>query len=798
MKRPADPHLRCKTAVTILVILTVFFGCDPAAAQDPNALEDRLFSDESSAPWEIVADEVSYDDRTETYVASGRVEISQEDRRLTADFVRFDHKTFDASARGHVVLSVGKDLLIGEEMDINLQSQTGTVRDGTIFLSENHFYIQGERIEKVGEAAYEVEGATVTSCDGEVPAWKITGRKVNVTVEGYGVVRHAAFWTRRVPIAYSPVVFFPAKRERQTGLLFPEFGESDRKGSFYLQPFFWAINEESDATFYGHYMDRRGFRLGGEYRYLLDESSRGTAMFDYLDDRQVDDGIGDNTDRWGYSEDNFLRTNRDRYWFRMKHDQGLPGGYFARLDLDVVSDQDYLTDFRWGLTGFEETRTAFDGMFNRELEAYTDTVRTNSMVVSRYGQQFSFNAGTVWNDNVVARQDQPLVDRPDVSIEDTSLHKLPFATFDAIKQPVGSTPFFWDMSSAYDFLYSEDNSRGHRIDLNPRAYWPFELFRYLSVEPSAGVRQTAWWITEFQDQDLPEVSDEAGKEKEAYRFLYDLKLDTSTEFYRIFNIGGESLEAVRHTIRPRVVYEFIPDEDQDDLPAFFSIDEDDDTTELDDGINRIDRRHLITYSLTQHFTGKSRVKAGSESDGTAANENATPDYRYRTFGYLELSQGYDIFEAREDNPDQRIDPDRKRPFTNLLAELEFYPTTRFSLRGDTEWDPYDNRLVTRNARFSWESLRGDRVQGEYRYDGTDSDDVIESAYGALTLKLPKNFTAYTSHEHDLDANERIETIFGLIYTSQCWAVDVRYTDEDDNQEVAFMVRLNGLGEIGNF
>lgn len=793
-----NQRYRCIACLAMTLTLIISGMVRPGFAQDPEALERELFEEESASPWEIIADEVSYDDQAEVYIARGRVEISQENRKLTADFVRFNHKTLDATARGHVVLSAGEDLLIGEQMDINLRTQTGSVTDGTIFLAENHFYIQGDRIEKVSDAAYRIEGAAVTSCEGEVPDWKITGRKVDVTQEGYGVVRHAALWTRRVPVLYTPYFVFPAKRKRQTGLLFPEFGQSDRKGTFYLQPFFWAINEQSDATFYEHYMSDRGHKVGAEYRYLIDESSKGTIMFDFMDDRQKEDGPEDDS-RFGYTGDNFLRPNSDRYWFRMKHDQDLPNGFSARLDLDVVSDQDYLTEFRDGLTGFEETRDYFEDEFNRQLEDYTETVRTNSLVVSRFWKRFSLNTGSIWNDDVIARRDQPLVGGPDRAIEDTSLHQLPFAEFEAIKQPVGETPFYWDMSNQYVYLYSEDNSRGHRLDLHPRIYWPLKLWRYLSVEPSAGARQTGWWITEYQEN----VEGEADKDKQEYRFLYDLRLDTSTEFSRVFQVQGESLEAVRHTLRPRVIYEYIPDEDQDDLPAFFSVDaegdEDADPTALDDGINRIDRRHLITYSLIQNLTAKSEVKnTGEEVEDPTDNGNEEPEYAYRTLARLELEQSYDIFEAREDDPEQRKDPDRKKPFSEIRADLELYPTRNLTLNAEAEWEPYENRVITRNASMAWNSLRGDQVRAEYRYDETVEEDIIESVYGSLRLKLPLRLTAYLSHEHDLEADERVESIAGLIYESQCWAVDVRYTEEQEDQEIAFMVRLFGLGELGTF
>ena len=57
---------------------------------------------------------------------------------------------------------------------------------------------------------------------------------------------------------------------------------SNRDGFQYNQPFFWAISESSDATLFVHYMARRGFKHGVEYRYVLGAESKGAVMYDSL------------------------------------------------------------------------------------------------------------------------------------------------------------------------------------------------------------------------------------------------------------------------------------------------------------------------------------------------------------------------------------------------------------------------------------------------------------------------------------------------------------------------------------
>ncbi|MGD8959101.1 MAG: LptA/OstA family protein, partial [Desulfobacteraceae bacterium] len=289
----------------------------PAGALQP-------LTDDPDQPWHITADEISYDDKLQVYIARGNVDITKLDRRLKADYARFDYRNMLAEASGNVIMTVGQDVLHGDRMEMDLRSETGTVYGGGLFVEEKHFFIRGETIQKVGPRDFKIHRAVLTSCDGDPPAWKITGRNLKVALEGYGTVTHPVLWVRNVPLLYSPFMVFPVKEKRQSGLLTPEAAVSERLGTQYVQPLFWAINDSSDATFHVDYMSERGVKTGVEYRYMLDEFSKGVAMYDFLEDRKVDDGTGSSSQDYGFTDDNFLRPNSDRYWFRMKANQALP------------------------------------------------------------------------------------------------------------------------------------------------------------------------------------------------------------------------------------------------------------------------------------------------------------------------------------------------------------------------------------------------------------------------------------------------------------------------------------------
>jgi LPS-assembly protein len=176
-------------------------------------------------------------------------------------------------AIGHVNHTMGEDILTGDRLEMDLKRKPERFITVPYFSKKNHFYIRGEKIEKPEKTLIPPKKPRLRHVT-EIAAWKITGRNFNVTIEGYGFITHATLWAKKIPILYFPFFVAPAKTKRQSGLLTPTFEKSDRKGIDYVQPFFWAISESADATFYEHYMNRRGNKLGAEFRYVLDERSK--------------------------------------------------------------------------------------------------------------------------------------------------------------------------------------------------------------------------------------------------------------------------------------------------------------------------------------------------------------------------------------------------------------------------------------------------------------------------------------------------------------------------------------------
>ncbi len=754
--------IRCLTAFVGCMILAAVATPLPAAAQLLQLEPEQILEDKRRLPWELHAEEVAYDRQLDQYMASGNVQIARGDIRLTADFIRYDHKSQRAFARGNVRLVVGQDILTGSYLEIDLDNQVGFIEDAYLYLKENNFHITAEKIEKTGKKTYRMDQATLTTCDGPQPSWKINARDVKVKEDGAGTAKHAVLRARKVPVLYTPFFYYPARKDRQSGFLMPEFGQSDRRGYQYNQPFFWAISESTDATFYGHHMSNRGIKPGAEFRYYLSEQTKGTFMLDGLKDDKTDTG-GQSSNDYGFRDagEEVLRRNDNRYWFRMSHHQPVPLGFFAKLDLDIVRDQDYLREFREGYMGYDDTNQYFRARFNRQLDDYNDPIRTNRLNLNRLWPSFSLNFEPRWNDDTRRNGNTS-----------STLQRLPLISFDGSKQKISTSPFYFDLASQYDHFWRDTGQRGQRFDIQPRLYLPFRVQNYLTIEPSAGYRQTIYRLdkTNFDDQ----INDD----RWSHREIFDTRLELFSEIEKVFDFEGQLFEKIKHRIRPQITHEIITNSRQRGLPRF-------------DAVDRIDESNKFTYGIINTLTSKSKTTAAqrlkpSLAINRGARRQSTADFLYNDLLRLQVQHSYDFEQST-------------RPFAPIFAKLDVRPGRYVWIDADAQYSVYDNTFLTHNVAGTIWDNRGDELFVDYRYEKkakeTQTKEDIQSLTGKLKVQITDRFSVNGGNEYNFESEQRIKTTLGFTYKTQCWAFDFNYINEPNDWKVGFRIELVGLGEF---
>lgn len=697
--------------------------------------ESRLLSsssDPGQEPWEIEAQELSYDKENDTYTAKGEVVIKKGERILQCDFATVNRKTMIARATGNVRFSSGGDELKGEELTADLDKQTGEIKKGRLFLKQNHFYVTGEEIHKTGESTYRVLNGTFTTCDGDQVPWEIRARELTVTVEGYGQVKHSTFRVRELPVLYFPYMIFPAKTKRQSGILIPEPGYSTRDGAVLTLPVYWVLSDQADFTFYEQIMSRRGFMQGTEFRYVLSPTGKGTLMFDYL----FKDLLG----KEEYEKQHIAEPYERRYWFRGKINQRLPMEVDLKLDLDWVSDRDYLKEFRGLGNGLNDNRSYFLKEFSRDVEGETVLARKNAAVFSKNFGRHQFSGGFIYYREVDGTED--------------AFNQLPFLRFDGVKQTLWKD-LYLQWYASYNHYWRKDLEHGQVLDVVPTLSYPLRLKNYLKMEGSLGFTETLFQVKDKQSEAVKDIGS---------RTVPHLRLDLSTDIQRVFQLSGQELQKVKHSIRPQVIYTYVPEVKQDGLPGF---------------VYAMGKQNTLTYYLTNTFTGKFLTGKGKSGEDLFA---------YRDLAQIRIYQTYDFNEAKR----QILPGESRRPFSNLYGEVEFRPLTQLSWRSTLSWSPYEKEIASQSHYLSYWDRTGSSAYVEYFSGAGNSYRQINAN---LLWKLNPTWSADFLTRYSLDQKVNYETKVGLSYTHQCFGLRAYYATTLDDRKFIVSVSLKGLGEL---
>jgi LPS-assembly protein len=248
----------------------------------------------------------------------------------------------------------------------------------------------------------------------------------------------------------------------------------------------------------------------------------------------------------------------------------------------------------------------------------------------------------------------------------------------------------------------------------------------------------------------------------------------------------QAAERIRHSIKPRVVYDYIPSQDQSDLPSF---------TDLD----RIEESNRVTYSLTNLFTARTVTGNRGISNRNERNDPSTMEtppkaapvatsepasYDYHRFCRFYLEQSYDIDAEKEDDPE---------PFSDVFGELDLNFGRYLAFDSDGRYDVYDNNFSSHNVAATISDRRGDQLWLEHSYRRDDQ----ESINTGISIKLTNRLTVRGRYERNLLDDRDILKGGGFLYTAQCWSVDFFYAKEGTDNKFAFSINLMGIGGFGN-
>lgn len=276
------------SALTLSVLLDA-----PALAQAPNTSAKNTTEDrpEKTAPVDVQADELSYDEGKKTITASGNVVLSQLGRVLKAEKVTYDIKQDKAQASGNVVLiDPSGSTHYARDVLLTKQFKNGTVQQLKTLLNDGSSFTAEQGVRTDGNLTV-MRRATYTACkrcegtanDKRSPAWQLKSSKVSHDQDARTVQhKDARFELYGVPVFYLPYFSHPdGTLDQKSGFLGPTLRFKGSQGFMVENAYYQPLSSSHDLTIGVRAFTKENPLLMGQWRKrwndaLLEVNASGT------------------------------------------------------------------------------------------------------------------------------------------------------------------------------------------------------------------------------------------------------------------------------------------------------------------------------------------------------------------------------------------------------------------------------------------------------------------------------------------------------------------------------------------
>lgn len=703
----------------------------PLTTFDSHTSESFFYARE--LPWTLTAEKIEYLKEEEAYEAEGRVILQSGNRRIQADRAVLYKKEGIVKLTGNVEIRYGEDWIKSDKVTWNLERQSGYVEKGKLYFAKNHFYVEAEYIEKLGDDEYLLEHGFVTTCDPSSPDWSVHYRKVYIPPGGMAEVRNAVLQVGSVPVFFVPWLIVPVNAERQSGLLQPVFGFSGLNGFFIEVPYYWAIDRSRDATLFGEVLQKRGLMSGIEYRWNDAKWGEGILIGHYLRDLGDEDRIR----AYGFS-----MNEKDRFWVRGRVLMSFPENIEARMNLDIISDRDFLNEFVKGSSSFEYTNSSFKSFLGTGL--IVDKTRT-----ARESNVYLFKK----SEDTITSVDLHYWDENNTALKNLTLQELPSIDFSVVSSKFLDLPVYYGLHSSLSQYWRDEGDYGTKIYFAPELTLPWKANSVINTKTTLSLKSTVY-NTEYG----------ITKETEGIngRAVPVFNTEANVRLERQYDLASGSPSSLLHSISPEIGYEYAPKVEERKVPSF-------------DEISSVFYTNRIRYGIQSFLVAN-----------TAASSEEWA--RFRLFQYYRIGdQRVPLFENGFPSP-----IGQESGFSDVYFDVEFTPHRYIDLYYSMATSPGSLSVRQHDATLSINTFTGQSLGIEYRYR---EDASVDEIIGSLSWNVRPWLSIGTYHNYSFAKHDMFKQGYSVTYRRNCWAITASYEREGDDRRVFFSINLVGLGQI---
>jgi len=674
------------------------------------------------------------------YHAVGDVKVFQGGKTMTADEIYYNKETNQIHAIGNVFLQEEDSSVRCSEMKYDTETETGIFTDARAFIPPYN-WISASTLDKKSPLTYSMRDVQYSTCEGEKPDWSFKATSADITAGGYLTSWNTTARIKNFPILYSPYFIYPAKTERETGFLVPNFGFSSSAGAFIQPQFFLNLGVDHDMTVSTMLADSAPAFNTFEHRLEPDLYSTSYTYLEYTDDEK----LYPERARGGYK----ISSEPGRFFLYNYSRIRLSDDLYFRSAVATVSDYEYLDDYKNYslLDGYENRSDRYIAKFMLSYRNFFGTLN------AAYVDEMEYNVGETY-------QKEHVISAPSIS------------QFNTYNTPVISFKYFYGYDNVritdYRLTYETNRQRTsdkhyERQHASLTAYKPFNLY-IGTLTPSLTLYDTFWYDL---DEDIRKPandkvssfayirSDRDSIHRQTYMQRHTFKLNEIYKRYSTF----------KHSIYNTLVYEQIPWVEQRLLVD--SIDYD-----------NIDRSKQYEYSLSNYFKARNW---DFDLTNKIEYDMSRETKRYRELETKAiLSTGKNFYALKHEY--NKYDKDTDEIWA--VADVNLYP---FRIQTSYFFDKSDYGSEDNNTSF--------RIGAAYSGEKYDLEYVREIS--GMNKKM--------SWANMNDRNDIVNIVykkdcwsFGVSYIRETTPVTVDYNKKDEiEQTVMFTISLRGLGEMNS-
>jgi LPS-assembly protein len=403
-----------------------------------------------------------------------------------------------------------------------VNTEAGVITHGQLYVPQSNTLIDGRLLQRFSEYHYRVKEGAFTNCDaqdGEVPAWRFKFDDMDLNVGDTLALKGAWLCVADVPVVPIPTITYPMSM-RRSGFLVPQVGFDSRFGTHIQDSFYWAINPSQDLTIAPSYYSKLGYGSDAEYRYVIDQKSRGQWYVSYLQQTALPNVTGvDQT-----SSD----VKRARALIAGTHTQQFTENLLLRGNASFVTDPNYLQQLSNSGT-------------QRALPSNESNLLLNQRLP--YGNMY-----------ILGQYLQPL----QAGGKDT-FQRLPETGYTLPNVALFNSPLLFGMEGDYVNFYREEGFALNRVNVVPGISTDvIDLGHVVGLTPQAKFREVYYTRGAQSDASL-------------HRETFWAGVDATSKLSRRFGLDGGG--SFLHTIEPTVMYEYVPGTDQSKIAQVDQIDD---------------------------------------------------------------------------------------------------------------------------------------------------------------------------------------------------------------------------------